>query len=72
MSDAIDSQCSQIRRHLEAGNSITPLDALRMFGSMRIAARIYDLSNQGLNITKEMVDDPQSGKRFASYRLNTQ
>ncbi len=38
-----DSQAAAILSHLQAGNSITPRDALQLFGCMRLAARIAEL-----------------------------
>jgi len=38
-----ESQASKVRKYLEAGNSITPIDALKMFGSFRLAAIICNL-----------------------------
>lgn len=44
------SQVASIRRHLEAGKTITALEALSAFSCFRLAARINDLSNAGLLI----------------------
>lgn len=49
------SQCAAIRRHLEAGNSITAAEALNAFGCFRLAARINDLSNAGLVVERTLV-----------------
>lgn len=61
------SQNAAIRRHLEAGNSITPLEALDRFNCLRLGARIHNLKADGLPIRKETVE--QNGKRFARYSL---
>jgi membrane protein implicated in regulation of membrane protease activity len=37
------SQTKQILEYLRAGNRITPLEALRLFGTMRLNARIWDI-----------------------------
>lgn len=37
------SQTKQILEYLRAGNRITPLEALRIFGTMRLGARIWDI-----------------------------
>ena len=58
----------QIRAHLESGRSITPLDALRDFGCFRLGARIEELRKAGMRIETEMLPDPQTGKRYASYK----
>lgn len=64
----VESQNKQLKAWLESGKSITPLDALNLFGSFRLGARIFDLKNDyGMNIKTEMVED--NGKRFARYSL---
>lgn len=63
-----ESQNKQIKAWLESGKSITPLDALNLFGSFRLGARIFDLKNDyGMNIKTEMV--AVNGKRYAKYSL---
>jgi hypothetical protein len=73
MEPIIESQNKRIRKHLEAGRSLTPLDGLYQFGTMRLGARIYDLRKQGLRIkveTIEIVSACVSGKkRVARYTL---
>ena len=49
------TQCEKILDYMERYGSITPLDAMREFGCMRLAARINDLINTGVNIKSEMV-----------------
>lgn len=67
-STAEASQNEQIRRHLEAGGTITQLEAFRRFGCLRLSDRIYDLTHKdGLNIRSEMVNI--AGKRVAKYSL---
>jgi len=59
------SQCSNILKHLEEGKSITPIDALNLFGVFRLAARISDIRNAGHEITTKSVK--VNNKEFASY-----
>lgn len=63
------SQNEAIREYLEAGHSITPLEALNKFGCFRLGARIADLKKQGLQIENRPINDPNTGKRYANYRL---
>ena len=63
------AQSKQILEYMRQGNSITPLEALNLFGCMRLGARIYDLSQAGHVIHREMVHDQRTGKKYASYRL---
>jgi hypothetical protein len=46
---------------------ITPMQALKGCGCLRLAARIRDLRAQGHNIITEPVNE--NGKRFAKYHL---
>ena len=61
------SQNEQIRQHLEAGNSITPLEALSLFGCLRLGARIHNLKAAGMAICSRLVE--QNGKHFSEYSL---
>lgn len=63
------SQNARIAKYLQEGNSITPLDALNLFGCLRLGARIADIKERyGLNIISDRVTTP-TGKRVASYRI---
>jgi hypothetical protein len=64
-------QAEKILAYLKAGNRITPLESLELFGCFRLGARIYDLKQAGYRIESEMVKVP-SGKRVASYKLVAQ
>ncbi len=61
------SQNNQIKAYLDNGGTLTPLKALSKFGVMRLAARIADLKELGMNISTEMVKDTLTGKRYAKY-----
>lgn len=61
------TQAVAIRRALEAGRELTPLDALQEFGCFRLAARVDELRRAGLPV--ETVIDRSGAKRFARYRL---
>ena len=50
------SQATQIADWLRAGNPITPLEALDRFGCNRLAARIGNLKDAGMDIHAEMVE----------------
>ncbi len=45
------TQCEKILDYMRSNGSITPLDAMREFGCMRLASRINDLKRQGIGIT---------------------
>ncbi len=62
------TQAQQIKKHLETGASINPLQALNWFGCFRLSARIYDLVSQGMNIESGKINIG-SGKYVAEYYL---
>lgn len=62
------SQNKQIAAWLLQGNTLTSLEALRRFGCMRLASRICDLRERGMNIKVEKVTT-STGKRVALYRI---
>ena len=66
------TQNEKIKKYLEAGNTLTPLEALNLFGCFRLVTRIFELKKQGLNIDSEMVEDSATGKRYAKYRLRNE
>lgn len=59
------TQLQAIKKHLQRHNSITPLEALRKYGCQRLAARIWQLHEQGFSTVRFMVS--RNGKRFAKY-----
>ena len=62
------SQSKLIAEWLMAGHSITPLEALRMFGCLRLGARIWDLRDKGMDIVaKKIWVSPR--KRVCQYSL---
>lgn len=66
------SQNKKIAEWLKAGNSITAIEALNMFGCFRLASRITDLRQKfGLDIKSGRVTT-SNGKRVACYTLNTE
>jgi len=61
------SQLNKIKQKLQTGASLTAIDAFEEFGCFRMAARIADLRNQGMNIKTTIIE--KNKKRFASYQL---
>jgi len=60
------SQSNQILSHLKK-SSITPIEALTLYGCFRLAARIYDLKESGHDIQAEIVTD--NDHRYARYTM---
>lgn len=61
------SQNEAILRHLKERGSITPMEAMDLYGCFRLAARIDDLKRDGVGIKTEM--ESKTGKRWARYSL---
>lgn len=60
------SQCNMIAEWLNNGYSLTSLDALRLFGCLRLSSRIWDLRERGMNIQKKTIVLPNK-KRVCEY-----
>jgi len=50
------SQCDRLLSALKAGAHVTPLHALRLLGIFRLAARVRDLRDDGVDIESEFVE----------------
>lgn len=64
------TQCQMILNHMQTKGAITPIDALTLYGCMRLAARIADLRREGYEIETEIRETPTS--RYAAYKLSTE
>ena len=62
------SQNKQIADYLNKGKKLTTLDALSKFGCFRLAARISDLRNDGMNI-KTTIVKLKNKKQVAQYSI---
>ncbi len=62
------TQNRMILDHLRKEKTITPLEALRLYGVFRLSARIFDLKDAGHVILTEMIK-VGNGKRVGQYRL---
>lgn len=61
------SQCDRILEHMSHGRTLTPIEALELFGSFRLAARIEQLRSRGHLIDCELIEE--NGKSFARYSI---
>ncbi len=61
------TQANQILSALKRGEKLTPLQALKRFGCMRLAARIHELKNDGYDIKPTIIST--KGSRVARYSL---
>lgn len=62
------SQSDAILEALKAGDRLTALEALERFGTLRLAARVAELREQGHPIESEPVRLP-NGKHVVRYHL---
>lgn len=62
------SQTDRILEYMLSGKSITPLEALNLFGSMRLGARIADIKAKGYLVYSEFVET-ENGKKVKKYHL---
>jgi hypothetical protein len=63
------SQNAKILRHFhKVRNELTPLQGLKLYGTMRLAARILELRKQGFAI-KTTIKKTKNGARIAAYSL---
>lgn len=62
------TQHTKILEYLNTGKRLTPLQAVRVAGTMKLATRIGELIREGYPIIKEWYRTP-NGKKVMSYRL---
>ena len=62
------TQLDLLKNHLRSGRSITPLEALGLYGVFRLAARMKELRDQAWDIGTDIRRDP-NGKTYAVYTL---
>ena len=70
---AIESQERQIRRYMEAGNTITGLEAMNLFGCMRLPARVAEMKKNGVPVVDEweyqIDENGKVVKKWKKYRI---
>ena len=62
------SQTDRILEYMLSGKSITPLEALNLFGCLRLGARIADIKARGYLVYSEFVSTPTE-KKVKRYYL---
>ena len=60
------SKQEKVLKHLQSLGSITPLEALELYGSFRLGALIFNLRKEGHDIETNIV--PKKG--YAKYTYN--
>jgi hypothetical protein len=70
--DSVDgnSQVGRVLQHLQSGRTLTSLEALHLFGSLRLAALICTLRKKGYAIQSRLIT-VGANKQVAEYRLSS-
>jgi hypothetical protein len=66
----LSPQAKIILRHLEKGKSITPLEALVVYGISRLSDCVFKIRNAGHDVAMEMCTD-ERGHGYGKYSLHT-
>ena len=61
------SQVNKLLAHLRGGGTVTSYEAYAQFGITQLAARITDIEQQGVAISR--TPEKRNGKRFVRYAL---
>jgi hypothetical protein len=65
---ALSPGTKTILLHLEKRGTISPMEALHAYNTLRLAPRIHELRNAGYSITTTMNEDG-AGHKYARYHL---
>ena len=63
------TKAQRVFNHLQSGRSITPIEALDLYGSFRLSGIISRLRKRGYFIVTERETYPETGSTFAKYTL---
>ena len=69
------SDKERILKHLQENGSITPMEALEQYGCYRLGARVFDLRQDGYDISTTIVEGTdRNGEpmKFARYSLRSE
>lgn len=62
-----ESQNKKLAKWLKSGKTISPLQALNQLGIYRLASRVNELRNEGMNIETKLIHEHPV--KFAQYKL---
>lgn len=65
-----ESQCKRIHELLLKGVALTPLDALKLVGTMKLATRISELRASGIENIEQTMVEVGNGKCVMKYWIN--
>jgi len=66
------TQNNMILGHFLEGKSLTGLDALRLYGCMRLGARVYDLKRDGYKIKDQFIEVGPEKKHVKVYWMDVE
>lgn len=61
------TQCQRVLDYMKKKGNITPRDAFVDLNVTRLAARIFELKEEGHQFNSEMKNNPVTGDRYMSY-----
>lgn len=67
MKPRLGRQAQAILAAMLEGQTVSPMDAMRLCGSWRLAARVGDLKESGWNVVSERVSDNE--RTYAQYHI---
>ena len=56
-----------IKKHLLSGKRLTSLDAVKLFGTIKLTTRISEMRRDGLKINDEWLVNKKTKSRYKSY-----
>lgn len=62
------TQVDHVRSHLQAGKTITPAQAIAVYGIFRLSSVIEDLRQEGMEVDCILKFD-EMGKQYGEYRM---
>ena len=65
----ITTKKDKVLNHLETYGTITPLEAMEKYNSMRLSAIIFDLKQEGPSITTDIMRNKKTKSNYAVYSI---
>ena len=56
-----------IKKHLLSGKKLTSLDAVKLFGTIKLTTRISEMRRGGMKINDEWIVNKKTKSRYKSY-----
>lgn len=59
-----------IKKHLLSGKKLTSLDAVKLFGTIKLTTRISEMRRDGMKINDEWLVNKKTKSRYKCYWIN--